>query len=112
MLGVVAMAKTASTSIAGRTARDGTHHMTCAGRWRGVVSLGFSADEKRIRKKVSGSTKAEVRDKLKEPHAGLDAGGRTVSGYTVEKAVADWLANGRPGRVRPVVRYGFWATPH
>ncbi len=45
--------------------RDGAHHKTCAGRWRGVVSLGFSADGKRVRRKVSGKTMAEVRDKLK-----------------------------------------------
>jgi hypothetical protein len=26
----------------------------CGGRWRGVVSLGFDTDGKRVRKKVSG----------------------------------------------------------
>ena len=50
------------------------------------------------RKKVSGKTQAEVRDKLKELHSELDAGVRTSHGYTVEKAVADWLAEGLPGR--------------
>ncbi len=49
--------------------RDGAHHKTRVGRWRGVVSLGFSADGKRVRKKVSGKTTAEVRDKLKELHS-------------------------------------------
>ncbi len=83
--------------------RDSTHHRTCAGRWRGVVSLGFGADGKRIRKKVSGQTKAEVRDKLKELHSELDAGVRTVSGYTVARAVDDWLADGLPGRVAKTV---------
>lgn len=78
--------------------RDSAHHKICAGRWRGVVSLGFSADGKRVRKKVSGQTKAEVRDRLKELHSELDAGVRTSHGYTVEKAVADWLAEGLPGR--------------
>jgi integrase len=78
--------------------RDSAHHKTCAGRWRGVVSLGFAADGKRVRKKVSGQTKAEVRDRLKELHSELDAGVRTSHGYTVEKAVADWLAEGLPGR--------------
>ena len=57
--------------------RDSAHHRTCAGRWRGVVSLGFNADGKRVRKKVSGKTKAEVRDKLKGVHSELDAGVRT-----------------------------------
>jgi integrase len=83
--------------------RDSTHYRTCVGRWRGVVSLGFSADGKRIRKKVSGQTKAEVRDKLKDLRSELDAGVRTVSGYTVDKTVADWLADGLPGRTAKTV---------
>jgi hypothetical protein len=31
-------------------------------------------------------------------HSELDAGLRTAQGYTVEKAVADWLEEGLPGR--------------
>jgi hypothetical protein len=68
------------------------------GRWRGVVSLGFDVDGKRIRSKVSGQTKAEVKDKLKALHSELDAGIRTTAAYTVEKAVAGWLDEGLPGR--------------
>ena len=83
--------------------RDSAHHRTCTGRWRGVVSLGFNTDGKRIRKKVSGQTKAEVRDRLKELHSELDAGVRTSHGYTVEKAVVDWLAEGLPGRAAKTV---------
>jgi len=83
--------------------RDSAHHKTCAGRWRGVVSLGFDADGKRIRKKVSGQTKAEVKDKLKALHSELDAGLRTAQGYTVEKAVADWLDEGLPRRTAKTV---------
>jgi hypothetical protein len=45
--------------------RDSAHHKTCAGRWRGAVSLGYAADGKRIRKKVGGQTRTEVKDKLK-----------------------------------------------
>jgi integrase len=77
---------------------DGRHHRGCPGRWRGVISLGFDAAGKRRRKKVSGKTKTEVRDKLKSLHADLDAGIRTPHSYTLEKAVADWLAGGLPGR--------------
>ena len=83
--------------------RDGDHHKTCAGRWRGVVSLGFDVDGKRIRSKVSGQTKAEVKDKLKALHSELDAGIRTTAAYTVEKAVADWLDEGLPGRAAKTV---------
>ena len=67
--------------------KDSTHHRTCAGRWRGVVSLGFDADGKRIRRKVSGQTRTEVKDKLKALHSELDAGVRTAAGYTVDLAV-------------------------
>ena len=83
--------------------RDGVHHKTCAGRWRGVVSLGFDANGKRIRRKVSGQTKAEVKDKLKTLHSELDAGIRTTAAYTVEKAVTDWLDEGLPGRAAKMV---------
>jgi hypothetical protein len=64
--------------------KDSAHHRRCAGRWRGVVSLGFDAEGKRIRRKISGQTRTEVKDKLKELHSELDAGVRTTAGYTVE----------------------------
>src|SRR6266487_3511050 len=83
--------------------RDSAHHKTCSGRWRGVVSLGYVADGKRIRRKVSGQTRTEVKDKLKQLHSELDAGVRTVQGYTVEAAVADWLVEGLPGRATKTV---------
>ena len=53
-----------------------------------MISLGFDAAGKRIRKKVSGQTRTEAKDKLKALHSELDAGPRTAQGYTVEKAVA------------------------
>ena len=68
-----------------------------------MVSLGFDADGRRIRKKVSGATRTEVEDKLKALHAELDAGLRTAQGFTVEKAVADWLDQGLPGRTAKTV---------
>ena len=74
-----------------------------------MVSLGFDAGGKRIRKKVSGQTRTEVKDKLKALHSELDAGLRTAQGYTVEKAVADWLDKGLPGRTaksQPVWKLG------
>jgi integrase len=83
--------------------RGSAHHKTCSGRWRGVVSLGFGADGKRIRKKVSGKTRTEVKDKLKSLHSELDAGVRSTAAYTVESAVADWLAEGLPGRTAKTV---------
>jgi len=43
-------------------------------RYVGAIPLGFGSDGKRIRRKVSGRTKQEVRDKLKAAHAELDRG--------------------------------------
>ena len=39
------------------------------GTWVGAISLGWRPDGKRIRRKVTGRTKTEVRDKLKKLHA-------------------------------------------
>ena len=78
--------------------------MSCSGFWRGVVSFGYAAAGKRIRKKVSGQTRTEVEDKLKALHAELDAGVRTVRGYTVEGAVTGWLAEGRAAKTVEVYR--------
>jgi integrase len=67
-------------------------------RYVGAVSLGFGHDGKRIRRKVTGRTKQEVRDKLKALHAELDRGLRTSATYSVRQAVDDWLDGGLPGR--------------
>jgi len=67
-------------------------------RYVGAVSLGFGPDGKRIRRKVTGRTKQDVRDKLKALHGELDRGLRTSSTYAVRQAVADWLEDGLPGR--------------
>lgn len=68
-------------------------------RYIGAVSLGWSADGKRrIRRKVSGRTKTEVRDKLRELRRELDNGIQTAPHYTVGQAVDDWLAYGLADR--------------
>jgi hypothetical protein len=78
--------------------RDALKHRQCPGHWLGVVSLGCDADGKRIRKKVYGRTKTDVKDKLKRLHEDLDQGVRTSASYTVATAVADWLDQGLDGR--------------
>ena len=78
--------------------RDGDRHRHCEGRWRGVISLGFGADGKRIRRKVSGKTKSIVQDRLKTLHGDLDAGIRATPAYTVRRAAEDWLKEGLNGR--------------
>jgi hypothetical protein len=60
-------------------------------------SFGYRPDGKRDRRKVSGQTKAEVKDKLKELHADLDVGVKTSADYSVQRAVDDWMAEGRDG---------------
>jgi integrase len=46
---------------------------------------------------VTGRTKTEVREKLKEVHAQAEAGLRPKRGYTVNDALDDWLAQGLDG---------------
>jgi hypothetical protein len=77
---------------------DAIYFAASKNRYLGAVSLGFTPDGKRIRRKVSGKTKQEVRDKLKALHQELDAGVRSPAGYTVRRAVEDWLGEGLDGR--------------
>lgn len=62
-------------------------------RGAGPVSLGHKPDGTRIRRKVTGRTKTEVRDKLRE----VDSGLRPRRRYTVGDALEDWLAHGVEG---------------
>jgi integrase len=78
--------------------RDGQHHRGCQGRWRGSISLGFGADGRRIRRKVSGRSKTEIKDKLERLHDELREGIHSSPRYTVQNAVDDWLAHGLDGR--------------
>jgi len=63
----------------------------------GAISLGYGPDGKRIRRKVSGKTKQEVRAKLQALHQELNAGVKSSSTYTVREAVDDWLREGLYG---------------
>jgi integrase len=84
--------------------RDSDRHRHCEGRWRGVVSLGFGPDGKRIRRKVSGKTKATVQDRLKKLHDELETGVRTNANYTVRRAAEDWLKEGLAGRSAKTIK--------
>jgi hypothetical protein len=77
---------------AGRPCLDARLHKACAGSWRGVISLGFAPDGKRIRRKVRGQSKSDVKAKLQALHDELREGLRTSATYTVRQAVEDWLA--------------------
>jgi hypothetical protein len=54
-------------------------------------------DGKRMRRKVSGKTKQEVRAKLRALHQELNADVMSSSTYTVRDAVEDWLREGLAG---------------
>jgi len=54
--------------------RDPERHPHCPGLWRGEITLGYTGDGKRTRRKVSGTTKAAVVDKLRDLHLQIDKG--------------------------------------
>ncbi len=69
------------------------------GRWYGAVSVGYGPDGKTWRRhKVSGRTRAEVAEKLKQLQAEQDSGVQPEHAYTVQRAVNDWLSEGLDGR--------------
>jgi enamine deaminase RidA (YjgF/YER057c/UK114 family) len=76
--------------------RDPEHHRHCPGRWRGAVSR--IEDGKRVRRKVSGRTKSEIKDRLKALHEELDQGVKPSASYKVADALTDWLEHGLDGR--------------
>lgn len=77
---------------------DAIYFDAAKNRFVGAISVGFGPGGKRIRRKVTGRTKAEVRDKLKAAHNEIDRGLHTSATYTVRQAVDDWLEGGLPGR--------------
>jgi integrase len=69
------------------------------GRWYAAVSFGYGPDGQTWRRyKVSGRTRAEVAEKLRQLQAEQDSGVQPERGYTVQRAVDDWLAEGLDGR--------------
>lgn len=82
---------------------DAIYFDAAKNRYIGAVSLGYEGDGRRVRRKVSGKTKQEVRRKLKELHSDLDAGVHSPASYTVRAVVDDWLADGLSGRAPKTV---------
>jgi hypothetical protein len=81
--------------------RDPQRHRHCPGLWRGELTLGYTGDGKRQRRKVSGKSKAAVVDKLRDLRLQLDTGITPKPGYvhyTVRQAAQDWLESGLDGR--------------
>jgi integrase len=87
--------------------RDPQRHRNCPGLWRGEVTPDYTDDGKRVRRKVSGKTKAAVVDKLRDLHTQLDKGITPKAGYvhyTVRQAAEDWLATGLDGRSAKTIK--------
>ena len=93
------------TATARRGHGEGSIYRDAAnGTWVGAISLGWRPDGTRIRRKVTGRTKTDVREKLKRLRAEADAGLKTSASYTLAKAVDDWAAEALDGLVAKTVR--------
>jgi hypothetical protein len=79
-------------------------------RYIGAVDLGISPAGTRICKKVSGKTKVEVRDTLRELHKETDAGLRP---RTQQSGACQKMAHPAPdaGARAPDSRLHVWLTP-
>ena len=69
-------------------------------RWRGAASIGYGPDGRRVRKKVSGATKAEVLRKLRDLRVDLDAGLPVADDrLTLGTFLEGWVTTSLPGQV-------------
>ena len=92
------------TATARRGHGEGSVYRDAAnGTWVGAIALGWRPDGSRIRRKVTGWTKTEVREKLKKLQAEADAGLKTSASYTVARAVDDWAAEALDGLAQKTV---------
>ena len=88
----------------GTECKEAKYHRRCIGRWRGVIAMGYDeTGKRRPPRKVSGSTRKQVSDKLDALRAELTKGIRTVAGYTVEQCISDYLEQALPGRAAKTV---------
>jgi hypothetical protein len=79
--------------------KDSTRHRRCPGRCRGEITTGRSPEGRRLRRRVSGVSKAAVQDALKELRKEIDGGiSAAPLNYTVRRCCEDWLTSGLPGR--------------
>jgi integrase len=68
-------------------------------RWRGAISLGWDANGNRIRKKVSGRTRAEAVGKLRKLREQVDVGTVPDDRLTIKAFLERWLTVNLPGSV-------------
>src|SRR6185312_15741379 len=79
-------------------------------RWRGAVSLGYDEHGNRVRKKVSGRTRAEVNEKLRKLLQQVDSGVIPDDRLTVQAFPDRWLAVNLPGTVAESTEDGYVDT--
>ena len=92
---------------------DSVYFDAANNRWKGAVSLGYSADgTRRVRRTVTGRTKTEVRDKLKTLHRDLDTGIHSSPTYTMAACIEDWLSQGLADRSPVTVANYRYAAGH
>jgi integrase len=92
----------------GTSCTDTKFHRHCQGRWRGSVSLGFDAQGKRIRRRVTAPTKTAALEAMAALREELGQAPRSSRAYTLRQAVEEWLKDGLPGRserTREAYRY-------
>ena len=97
MLASICMAEAAQARRRGH-GEDSIYFDATKNRYVGAVSVGWGPDGKRLRRKVRGKTKQEVRDKLRALHRELSTGVRSPGRYSLRQAVEDWLRDGLDGR--------------
>ncbi len=68
-------------------------------RWRGAVSLGYDSNGRRVRKKVSGRTRAETVEKLRKLRQQVDTGVVPNDRLLVGAFLDRWLTVNVPGAV-------------
>ena len=79
-------------------------------RWRGAVSLGYDEHGSRVRKKVSGRTRAEVNEKLRRLRQQVDNGVVPDDKLTVQAFLDRWLTVNLPGTVAESTEDGYVDT--
>lgn len=88
-------------------------------RWEGRITIGYDADGKQIRRKVTGATRTEVVKRLRELRDATDTGQEPArADLTVRRFLDQWLTDVLPGSVALRTEEGYaeivrlYVVPH